>query len=291
MSSNHGTHGENASQEPNAAEDANPDSDPIAPQDLSSPSDPIAFQEPMVELVSVWKSFGDKEVLRGLDLTVQEGDVICLIGASGCGKSTLLRCVNLLETLDRGSIYFIGTEIAPGVVNDNAVRKRMGIVFQSLNLFPHLNVLENMTLGLRVAHRISKATALELAKEWLARFNLSDKISGYPERLSGGQQQRVAIGRAMIGSPDLLLLDEVTSALDPELVGEVLALMKELAAGGTTMLVATHEMGFAKEVASRVCFIHGGVIHESGRPEEIFGSPRTEETQRFLARLREGGRL
>ncbi len=291
MSSNHGTHGENASQEPNAAEDANPDSDPIAPQDLSSPSDPIAFQEPMVELVSVWKSFGDKEVLRGLDLTVQEGDVICLIGASGCGKSTLLRCVNLLETLDRGSIYFIGTEIAPGVVNDNAVRKRMGIVFQSLNLFPHLNVLENMTLGLRVAHRISKATALELAKEWLARFNLSDKISEYPERLSGGQQQRVAIGRAMIGSPDLLLLDEVTSALDPELVGEVLALMKELAAGGTTMLVATHEMGFAKEVASRVCFIHGGVIHESGRPEEIFGSPRTEETQRFLARLREGGRL
>jgi len=279
MSSNHGTHGENVSQEPNAAEDANPD------------SDPIAFQEPMVELVSVWKSFGDKEVLRGLDLTVQEGDVICLIGASGCGKSTLLRCVNLLETLDRGSIYFIGTEIAPGVVNDNAVRKRMGIVFQSLNLFPHLNVLENMTLGLRVAHRISKATALELAKEWLARFNLSDKISEYPERLSGGQQQRVAIGRAMIGSPDLLLLDEVTSALDPELVGEVLALMKELAAGGTTMLVATHEMGFAKEVASRVCFIHGGVIHESGRPEEIFGSPRTEETQRFLARLREGGRL
>ncbi len=291
MSSNHGTHGENVSQETNAAEETNPDSDPIAPQDLSSPSDPIAFQEPMVELVSVWKSFGDKEVLRGLDLTVQEGDVICLIGASGCGKSTLLRCVNLLETLDRGSIYFIGTEIAPGVVNDNAVRKRMGIVFQSLNLFPHLNVLENMTLGLRVAHRISKATALELAKEWLARFNLSDKISEYPERLSGGQQQRVAIGRAMIGSPDLLLLDEVTSALDPELVGEVLALMKELAAGGTTMLVATHEMGFAKEVASRVCFIHGGVIHESGRPEEIFGSPRTEETQRFLARLREGGRL
>jgi len=245
----------------------------------------------MLELASVWKSFEDKAVLQGLDLKVQEGDVICLIGASGCGKSTLLRCVNLLEKLDRGSIHFGGTDIAAAGINANEVRKKMGIVFQSFNLFPHLNVLKNMTLGLRVAYGVSKAEAKELTLGWLERFNLSDKVAEYPERLSGGQQQRVAIGRAMIANPSLLLLDEVTSALDPELVGEVLSVIKDLAAEGTTMLVATHEMTFAREVATRVYYIHEGVVHESGTPKEIFNSPQREATQRFLARLREGGRL
>lgn len=256
----------------------------------------------MLELNSVSKSFGDKQVLCGLNLSVAEGDVICLIGASGCGKSTLLRCVNLLEQLDGGSINFLGTEIAPAPVNHNLVRQKMGIVFQSFNLFPHLNVLENMTLGLRVAHKKTTAEANEEAEKMLEQFDLSDKISEYPERLSGGQQQRVAIGRAMIASPELLLLDEVTSALDPELVGEVLSMMKALATGvgldngggtnkRTTMLVATHEMGFAREVASQVCFMLNGVIHESGSPQQFFGSPQTPEAQQFLARLRDGGRL
>ena len=253
--------------------------------------EPVPADSPILQIAEVWKSFGYKEVLRGIDLAIPEGGVVCLIGASGCGKSTLLRCVNLLERLDRGSISFLGSPIELGRVDDNAVRKRMGIVFQSFNLFPHMTVLNNMTLGLRVAHGVSRHTAEELAQEWLGRFNLSDKLNEYPERLSGGQQQRVAIGRAMIAGPDLVLLDEVTSALDPELVGEVLALMKELAAGGTTMLVATHEMGFAKEVASQVCFLHEGQIHEAGTPEELFGSPKKPETQQFLARLREGGRL
>ena len=257
----------------------------------SAELEPMPDDPPILRLAGVWKSFGYKEVLRGIDLAIPEGGVVCLIGASGCGKSTLLRCVNLLERLDRGSISFLGSPIELGRVDDNAVRKRMGIVFQSFNLFPHMTVLNNMTLGLRVAHGVSRHTAEELAQEWLERFNLSDKLNEYPERLSGGQQQRVAIGRAMIAGPDLVLLDEVTSALDPELVGEVLALMKELAAGGTTMLVATHEMGFAKEVASQVCFLHEGQIHEAGTPEELFGSPQKPETQQFLARLKEGGRL
>lgn len=255
------------------------------------PESHLQTQAPMLELISVRKSFEDKAVLKGLDLKVQEGDVICLIGASGCGKSTLLRCVNLLEKLDSGSIHFGGTDIAAADINANEVRKKMGIVFQSFNLFPHLSVLKNMTLGLRVAYGVSKAEANQMTLGWLERFNLSDKVSEYPERLSGGQQQRVAIGRAMITNPSLLLLDEVTSALDPELVGEVLSVMKDLATEGTTMLVATHEMGFAREVATQVYFIHEGVVHESGAPEEIFNSPQREETQRFLARLREGGRL
>lgn len=258
-----------------------------APEPASAP----APQPPMLELNSISKSFGDKQVLRGLNLSVAEGDVICLIGASGCGKSTLLRCVNLLEPLNSGSIKFLGTEIAPAPINDNLVRQKMGIVFQSFNLFPHLNVLENMTLGLRVAHKRPTPEANALAEDLLEQFNLSDKITEYPERLSGGQQQRVAIGRAMIAEPKLLLLDEVTSALDPELVGEVLAMMKDLATGGTTMLVATHEMGFAREVASQVCFMHDGVIHEAAPPQQFFDSPQTPEAQQFLGRLREGGRL
>ncbi len=252
---------------------------------------------PMLELSSVSKSFGDKQVLQGLNLSVQEGDVICLIGASGCGKSTLLRCVNLLDQLDSGTINFLGTEIAPGPVNHNLVRQKMGIVFQSFNLFPHMNVLENMTLGLRVAHKQSTTEANAQAEDWLEKLDLSDKIKEYPERLSGGQQQRVAIGRAMIAGPELLLLDEVTSALDPELVGEVLSIMKRLATGKdnegkrTTMLVATHEMNFAREVASLVCFMHNGVIWESGPPKPFFDSPQTPEAQQFLGRLRDGGRL
>ena len=264
-----------------------PESQPLADR----PESHLQTQAPMLELIAVRKSFEDKAVLKGLDLKVQEGDVICLIGASGCGKSTLLRCVNLLEKLDSGSIHFGGTDIAAADINANEVRKKMGIVFQSFNLFPHLSVLKNMTLGLRVAYGVSKAEANQMTLGWLERFNLSDKVSEYPERLSGGQQQRVAIGRAMITNPSLLLLDEVTSALDPELVGEVLSVMKDLATEGTTMLVATHEMGFAREVATQVYFIHEGVVHESGAPEEIFNSPQREETQRFLARLREGGRL
>jgi polar amino acid transport system ATP-binding protein len=236
------------------------------------------------------KSFGKHEVLRGIDLTVAEHEVICLIGASGSGKSTLLRCINLLEPVDAGRLYLGGEEITrPRDVN--AVRKRIGIVFQSFNLFPHMSVLRNVTLAPRDALGLSRRGAEERALALLDRFGLAAKRDEYPDRLSGGQQQRVAIVRALAMQPELMLLDEVTSALDPELVAEVLEVIGELAAGGMTMVLATHEMSFARDIASRVCFLDAGRILEEGTPEQIFTAPREERTQQFLQRVIEARRL
>jgi polar amino acid transport system ATP-binding protein len=244
-----------------------------------------------LEIVGLHKSFGKLEVLRGINLELAEHEVVCLIGASGSGKSTLLRCVNLLEPVDAGRIVVRGEEITAGGVDVNAVRRGIGIVFQSFNLFPHMSVLDNITLGPRKALRLSKADAERRADELLARFGLADKREEYPDRLSGGQQQRVAIVRALAMQPSLMLFDEVTSALDPELVAEVLAVIRELAAEGMTMLIATHEMGFARDVANRVCFLDAGRILEEGTPAEIFGAPREPRTQQFLQRIVEAGRL
>jgi polar amino acid transport system ATP-binding protein len=237
------------------------------------------------------KSFDKLEVLRGIDLELAEHEVVCLIGASGSGKSTLLRCVNLLEPIDAGRIVVRGEEVTTGSVNVNELRRGIGIVFQSFNLFPHMSVLENVTLAPRKALGLSKQAAEARADELLGRFGLADKRDEYPDRLSGGQQQRVAIIRALAMQPSLLLLDEVTSALDPELVAEVLAVIRELAEEGMTMLIATHEMGFARDVARRVCFLDEGVILEQGTPAEIFGAPREPRTQQFLQRIVEAGRL
>jgi polar amino acid transport system ATP-binding protein len=242
-------------------------------------------------LEGIRKSFGKLEVLRGVDLALEEHEVVCLIGASGSGKSTLLRCVNLLEPVDAGRIVLHGEEVTGRGVDLNLVRRGIGIVFQSFNLFPHMSVLRNITLGPVKALGLEKAAAEARADELLARFGLSDKRDDYPDRLSGGQQQRVAIVRALAMQPRLLLLDEVTSALDPELVAEVLAAIRELAAEGMTMLIATHEMGFARDVAHRVCFLDAGVILEQGPPEEIFGAPKEPRTQQFLQRIVEAGRL
>ena len=244
-----------------------------------------------LEIVDVRKSFGKLEVLRGIDLSLAEHDVVCLIGASGSGKSTLLRCVNLLEPLDAGRILLRGEEITARGVDVNVVRRGIGIVFQAINLFPHMSVIDNVTLGPRKALGLPRADAEARADELLARFGLADKREEYPDRLSGGQQQRVAIVRALAMQPGLLLLDEVTSALDPELVAEVLAVIRELADEGMTMLIATHEMGFARDVASRVCFLDEGVILEEGTPGEIFGAPREPRTQQFLQRIVAAGRL
>ena len=244
-----------------------------------------------LEIVDVRKSFGKLEVLRGIDLSLAEHDVVCLIGASGSGKSTLLRCVNLLEPLDAGRILLRGEEITARGVDVNVVRRGIGIVFQAFNLFPHMSVIDNVTLGPRKALGLPRADAEARADELLARFGLADKREEYPDRLSGGQQQRVAIVRALAMQPGLLLLDEVTSALDPELVAEVLAVIRELADEGMTMLIATHEMGFARDVASRVCFLDEGVILEEGTPGEIFGAPREPRTQQFLQRIVAAGRL
>ena len=244
-----------------------------------------------VELHGVRKSFGEVEVLHGIDLEVEEHQVVCLIGASGSGKSTLLRCVNLLEPIDEGRILVGGEEVtAPGVDADR-VRRGIGIVFQAYNLFPHMTVLRNVTLAPREVLGKSKAEAGLEARELLGRFGLAERAEDYPDRLSGGQQQRVAIVRALAMRPQLMLLDEVTSALDPELVGEVLNVIRELAAGGMTMLIATHEMGFAREIANRVCFLDGGVILEQGPPEQIFSAPREPRTRQFLQRIVEAGRL
>ena len=244
-----------------------------------------------LRLESVRKSFGRVEVLRGVDLDVRDHEVVCLIGASGSGKSTLLRCVNLLEPIDAGSIFVAGEEVtAPGVDADR-VRRRIGIVFQAFNLFPHMTVLRNVTLAPREVLGLPRREAEERAVELLARFGLADKSEEYPDRLSGGQQQRVAIVRALAMHPDLMLFDEVTSALDPELVGEVLGVIRELAAGGMTMLVATHEMAFARDVADRVCFLDAGVILEEGPPSEIFSAPREPRTRQFLERIVAAGRL
>ena len=246
---------------------------------------------PAVRVEALHKSFGALEVLRGIDLELAEHEVVCLIGASGSGKSTLLRCINLLEPVEAGRILVHGEEITARGVDVNRVRRGIGIVFQAFNLFPHMSVLENVTLGPRKALRLSKPDAVARADELLARFGLSDKREEYPDRLSGGQQQRVAIVRALAMQPALLLLDEVTSALDPELVAEVLEVIRELAAEGMTMLIATHEMSFARDVAHRVCFLDGGVILEEGVPERIFGAPSEPRTQQFLQRIVDAGRL
>jgi polar amino acid transport system ATP-binding protein len=237
------------------------------------------------------KSFGKLEVLRGIDLALAEHEVVCLIGASGSGKSTLLRCVNLLEPIDAGRIVVGGEEITASGVDVNRIRRGIGIVFQAFNLFPHMTVLDNVTLAPRKARGLSRAEAAAEAGRLLERFGLAEKRLDYPDRLSGGQQQRVAIVRALAMQPRLLLLDEVTSALDPELVAEVLDVIRELAAGGMTMLIATHEMGFARDVANRVCFLHDGQILEQGPPEQIFGAPREERTRQFLQRIVAAGRL
>jgi polar amino acid transport system ATP-binding protein len=244
-----------------------------------------------VRLEGVHKSFGRLEVLRGIELAVAPHDVVCLIGASGSGKSTLLRCVNLLERIDGGRILLGDEEITRRGVDVDRVRRRIGIVFQAFNLFPHMSVLENVTLAPRKALGVGRARAEEDARALLARFGLADKAAEYPDRLSGGQQQRVAIVRALAMRPELMLLDEVTSALDPELVAEVLNVIRELAAGGMTMLIATHEMSFAREIASRVCFLDAGVILEQGPPERIFSDPAEPRTRQFLQRIIDAGRL
>jgi polar amino acid transport system ATP-binding protein len=254
-------------------------------------SDDTPTDAPKLELVGVHKAYGDKGVLNALDLSVDEHEVVCLIGPSGCGKSTLLRCVDLLDDIDAGEIRLDGTNITGRGVDANVVRRRIGIVFQAFNLFPHMSVLDNVTLGPRRALGMSKNDAENRAKELLDRFGLGDKVDEYPNRISGGQNQRAAIVRALMGDPEILLLDEVTSALDPELVGEVLSVIRGLAERGLTMVLATHEMGFARDVANRVCFLNEGQVLEQGPPSELFGSPTKERTQQFLARVIEAGRL
>jgi polar amino acid transport system ATP-binding protein len=237
------------------------------------------------------KSFDELEVLRGIDLTVAEHEVVCLIGASGSGKSTLLRCVNLLEPINAGRIWIEGDEITGHGVNVDRVRRRIGIVFQAFNLFPHMSVIRNVTLAPRKVLKLSAAEADARAMELLTRFGLADKRDQFPDRLSGGQQQRAAIVRALAMKPDLLLLDEITSALDPELVAEVLDVIRELAAEGMTMVIATHEMGFARDVADRICFLEEGVILEQGPASVMLSTPNDPRTQRFLQRIISAGRL
>jgi polar amino acid transport system ATP-binding protein len=237
------------------------------------------------------KRYGEHTVLDGVHVDVAEHEVVALIGASGSGKSTLLRCVNLLEDVDDGQILLDGEDISDPRVDPDVVRRRMGVVFQAFNLFPHLSVLDNVALAPRVVHGMSRAAADERGRALLARVGLADKAKAYPDRLSGGQQQRVAIVRALAYDPRLLLLDEITSALDPELVGEVLTLVRELAEQGTTILMATHEMGFARQVADRVCFLDGGVLIESGPPEQVLARPVQDRTKQFLRRIIEAGRL
>jgi polar amino acid transport system ATP-binding protein len=244
-----------------------------------------------ISIEGVHKSFGKVMVLKGVDVEVPESNAVCLIGASGSGKSTLLRCVNLLEPVDSGRILVHGDDITSYEVDANRVRRRIGIVFQAFNLFPHMNVLENVTLAPRKALKTPKRDAEARATELLARFGLADKRNEYPDRLSGGQQQRVAIVRALAMEPDIMLFDEVTSALDPELVGEVLGVIRDLAQTGMTMLIATHEMGFAREIADHVCFLDQGRILEHGPPERIFTAPEEPRTQEFLRRIIEAGRM
>jgi polar amino acid transport system ATP-binding protein len=247
--------------------------------------------ETVLEIEGLHKSFGGTEVLKGIDLKLQSHEVVCLIGASGSGKSTLLRCVNLLEPIDAGRIEFVGEEITAPKVDANQVRRRIGIVFQAFNLFPHMSVLGNVTLGPKKVLGLSEEQAQAEGADLLRRFGLLDKKDEYPDRLSGGQQQRAAIVRALAMKPQLMLLDEVTSALDPELVAEVLDVIRELADSGMTMLIATHEMSFARDIANRVCFLDAGVILEQGPPREIFSAPTNERTRQFLQRIIQAGRL
>jgi polar amino acid transport system ATP-binding protein len=245
---------------------------------------------PVLEVRGVTKAFGEREVLRGIDLTVREHEAVALIGASGSGKSTLLRCIDLLEEIDDGDVFLDGETITDPAVEPVAVRRRLGFVFQAYNLFPHMTALENVVLGERQAHGASRAEAEERGRALLARFGLAGREDDRPDNLSGGQQQRVAIARAFAGRPRALLIDEDTSALDPELVGEVLAAVRDLKQEGMTMLIATHEMSFAKEVADQVAFLHEGRILEQGPPAQVLESPQREETRRFLSRLLEAGR-
>ena len=242
-------------------------------------------------LDDVHKSFGSLEVLKGIDLEVAEHEVVCLIGASGSGKSTLLRCINLLEPIERGRIVVEGEEITAPGIDVNRVRRHIGIVFQAFNLFPHMTVLRNITLAPVEVLGTPRDEANARAMELLERFGLAEKRDDYPDRLSGGQQQRLAIVRALAMKPDIMLLDEVTSALDPELVAEVLNVIRELAAAGMTMVIATHEMGFARDIANRVCFLDAGIILEDGPPDRIFSSPQHERTRRFLQSIIEAGRM
>ena len=249
-------------------------------------------ESPVLRLESVRKTYGkDTVVLRDVDLDVAPHTVTALIGASGSGKSTLLRCVNLLEEIDDGAILLDGEDITDPRVDADTVRRRIGVVFQAYNLFPHMTVLDNITLAPRRVHGTSKEEAEERARELLERLGLGDKASSYPDRLSGGQQQRAAIVRALAVRPRLLLLDEITAALDPELVGEVLSVVRDLKDEGMTMVLATHEMGFAREVADQVCFLDAGVVLERGTPAEVFGAPKVARTQQFLKRIVEAGRL
>ena len=241
---------------------------------------------PKVSLRGVTKSFGANTVLRNLSLDVANGEVVSLIGASGSGKTTLLRCVNLLEQIDDGAVLLDGDEISAIGLDPNPVRRRVGIVFQSFNLFPHMSVARNITLALTKVLGKSPADAAAQAGDLLGRFGLAEKADVYPDQLSGGQQQRVAIIRALAMRPEVLLLDEITSALDPELVGEVLDVVRELKGSGITLLIATHEMAFAREISDRVCFLHTGTVAEIGTPSQVFSTPQDERTQQFLRRVR-----
>ena len=240
----------------------------------------------LLSLRGIRKTYGERLVLDGIDLDVDEHRCVVLVGASGSGKSTLLRVVNLLEEIDDGEILLDGQDVADPRLDANAVRARMGLVFQSYNLFPHMKVIDNVTLAPRLVHKRGRAEAEAAAEAMLRRVGLAHRMTAYPDQLSGGEQQRAAIARALVSSPELLLLDEVTSALDPELVGEVLDLLADLRAEGVTMLVATHEMGFAREVADEVCFLHQGRVHERGTPEQVLGDPQRGRTREFLRRLR-----
>jgi polar amino acid transport system ATP-binding protein len=244
-----------------------------------------------LEIKNVEKHFGPVQVLRGLNLEAEEHQVLCLIGPSGCGKSTLLRCINQLESIQGGEIRLDNDRVSGPGVDVNRLRQQVGIVFQSFNLFPHMNVLENVTLAPTKVLGLKKDEAENRAMTLLKRIGMDQKAKDFPDRLSGGQQQRVAIVRALAMEPKLMLLDEITSALDPELVSEVLNIVRDLAKQGMTMLLATHEMGFAREVASKVCFLHEGVVHEEGPPEQIFGAPKQDRTKAFLKRIIEAGRL
>ncbi len=245
----------------------------------------------LLSIHQIRKAFGANVVLDDFSLTVEPGECVVLIGASGSGKSTLLRCVNLLEIVDDGTIELNGEDITDPRVDADVIRSRMGIVFQAFNLFPHLSVLDNITLAPRKVHKVARAQAEQAALTMLTRVGLADRAQAKPDELSGGQQQRVAIARALVNSPELMLLDEVTSALDPELVGEVLSLLAELKSDGMTMLLSTHEMSFARQVADKVCFLHDGRLLEVGPPEQVLGDPQQERTQQFLARIVDAGRL